>query len=280
MATIPSTTYSKDFNTSPNWAVKNNKNVSANKTVECGCICDGMQRAPDAYTVKITSKPVNISGGERIIINSLLQNTTNMRVTSQWGPLSPMGALTSIADVTAQALFKKSLQTRYTSRRIWKGTSPVTITLPLKFMAVRNGWKDVVQPSMYLQRMALPSLGSDFKGDEGPFSALLVPPGPSPFNVEDIVEADRLKNTGLGKSLATGWNTKVEVGKFLVFDNVIVKDVSVTFGSRMMSSGHPTESNVEVIFETYEIVTKKVLENDVYQKGSFGDIGANIGALL
>jgi len=200
---------------------------------------------PDEYIATIISSQIGI-------VRAVLQDTVKIGVGSEWEPF--MGesfdnnALGQAAEMTAQ-VFKKSLKNVVTSRRKWKSTAPVQISLDLVFQEESNAQEEVVKPCAMLQAMSLPA---------ETFMGFLVPPGPSPFST-------KMPN---GKSLEFNPEASdiiaVYIGTFLGFRNVIVKSVDVTFDTRYNEKGFPIAAKVNLVFQTYEVLTKGKL-GDVYK---------------
>ena len=137
----------------------------------CGYVPDGERGVPDEYLVKII-----VSGGKKSdpqksgttspikqVIVGVLQSSIDMAITAEWESAIPseyLGALGGVANIATQGLGGFSLQTCLTSRRIWKGTSPVGMNVSLKFQAVNDDdestYEEVVQPIQYLQMIASP----------------------------------------------------------------------------------------------------------------------------
>lgn len=198
------------------------------------------------------------------VVNALMQENINLKVTSEWVPFIKPEGITADVNSIAQILTKHSLISRQTSRRIWQGTSPIEITVNLKLEAVYDAKREVVRAAMRLQQMALPSEGSSDNGAFG-WIPTLIPPGPSPFSLEELPYLGGADNTNIGKHLKSGDRISITLGQFLSFYNIIVKDVSVDFSSRLTVDGDPIGAIVSMTFQTYEILTKDKLRH-AYEK--------------
>ena len=192
----------------------------------------GGAKIPEAYRVTVTSS----THGS---VWARLQKDFTLGSTSRWEPFIKGVDNPTIAAIAG--LFNRSLQLAVTSRRVWLGTSPVRIELPLVFLAEDNVDNDVIKYVQALQYMALPKNPTTGAG-------FLVPPGPSPF-------------VGIN-GLEGGDQIDVSIGKVLGFQNVIVKEVTVTYSTRMSAEpeGRPMMANVLMVFETYEIITAEGLQ--------------------
>jgi len=220
---------------------------------------------PEAYKVKIYSTYLGRRGQQAII--ALLQDKVSFNVTSDWEPL--IGSIPGFDQINAglQVITggTASAVTSITSRRIWKGTSPIKITLPLRFEAVRDALREVVYPCLNLKKIALPnrtpipfqiggvSIGQLIDRNNLESFVTLAPPGPSPF--PEIQQY--------------GDQITIQIGTLWKFDSVIIKEVNVDFSTKYTSEGYPISADVNLIFETYEIMIKEQLDN-VYQVGVAG----------
>jgi len=246
---------------------------------EYGYRVDG-DAIPPEYLAKVTS----IRNGATII--SPLQNDIMIRVESRWEPLVPTSLLAT-GNLIVQALTegRKSLITKATSRRVWSGSSPMILSLRMRFEAVVDPFVEVAEPCRILQSMSLPSEPGGAKAnqigvtnhqmiqdvanhlDKLPF---LGPPGPTPFTTEGVLNLQRASSelgdtTGIVEGLKGGDKIMVELGRFLTFYNVIVREVTATVPIKFDQHGSPVSATVLVIFETYEMMTVEGL-SDAYQK--------------
>jgi len=220
---------------------------------EYGYVADG-KRIPEAYLVRISSIR------NAATITSPLQEDINLKLESHWSSLLPTGLLQQV-DKGAQLISggRVSLITKATSRRVWTGSSPMVISLQLRFEAVFDPINEVVNPIRILAAMALPKETIlQRKGkvagsiNELPF---LGPPGPSPFLTEGVLGKSGNKVSGFLDSLQGGDNIQIELGRFLTFYDVIVKSVSPTIPIKFDPSGNPISATVNMVFETYEMMT-------------------------
>ena len=182
---------------------------------EYGYKPDGRELPPE-YLVRVTSLR------NRVTIKSPLQEDIHLKVNSQWVPLLPHNLLTT-ANLLVQAttLGRRSFITKATTRRIWTGSSPMRLSLKMRFEAVEDEIKEVAFPLYYLSAMALPSqrnltekemnasvngslglkigglIGKGLKklsekaediATLGGIIPLLCPPGPSPFSTQTILD--------------------------------------------------------------------------------------------
>ena len=202
---------------------------------------------PQEHRVTIIDDyPVSGSTGQRKVdtIDAILQDKVTLSTESKWESFNELevgGGIAQVVNAVAQ-VFRQSLSTRFSSRRMWKSTSPVTLTLPLRFEAAENTFNEVVEPCMKLNRMALPS-----DGGIGLFGIkLLNPPGPSPFTLP-------------GETTNPGEKITINVGTYLTFNQVVVENVTVTYNKKLDTEGYPISADVAITFQTYEILTKQSL---------------------
>jgi hypothetical protein len=197
---------------------------------------------PEAHLVTILD---TIDDKVQTPIYAALQDKVTFLTESKWESFNELdagrGVDTQIINAVAQ-VFRQSLSTRFASRRMWKSTSPVSITLQLKFESVENSWRDVVEPCLRLNKLALPTDGTLGIGSV----KILNPPGPSPFTV--------------GNNKFRGEWIDIQVGKYLLFKTVVVETVSVTFNKKLDTDGLPISADVAITFQTYEVITKQTLE--------------------
>lgn len=242
---------------------------------------------PQEYLVSITSIR------NRCSIVAPMQEPIRMEIESKWDPFIPSSILNE-GNIIAQAMTKgkTSLITRASTRRIWQGSSPIRLNLKLKFQAVNDAFREVVEPVRLLQSIALPSeprnsgsganvgllldsIGALFNFDwsgaaakAGEFLStvpLVSPPGPTPFTVEGILDLgeastnQRTKENEIREGLQGGDIIVIEIGRFLTFYNVIVNRVVDEVPMMMTSDGDPVGASVDITFETYEMITTEEL---------------------
>jgi hypothetical protein len=67
------------------------------------------------------------------------------------------------------------------------------------------------------------------------------------------------------EGLKGGDKIMVELGRFVTFFNVIVREVSATVPIKFDPLGNPVSATVNMVFETYEMMTVEGL-SDAYRK--------------
>jgi hypothetical protein len=242
---------------------------------------------PDEYLVRVTSYR------NECTVVAPMQDNINLNVTSNWEPLIPTSIL-RYANIAVQVVSGggRSAITSSTTRRMWTGTSPMSVTLKLKFEAVNDPYYEVVEPCRLLQAMAVPSdpdtsrgfvgLGevvtgakkaavAAMTGDLEPaknfVSSLpaLRPPGPTPFVWDNLLSGptnwtDKVRED-IENSAKSGDFIIIELGTFLTFWSVIIRENGVIYKTKFDKSGDPVSAEAEVRFETYEMPTKESLEH-------------------
>lgn len=159
-----------------------------------------------------------------------------------------------------------NLVTQSLTAQVWQGTQEVDFSLTFELVAENDPDTDVVQPIKRLMMLTLP--------DVGPIG-LLTPPGPV-IDFARSAESLRQSATSIGASALSSITGRgatditpakvyykndisLEIGRFLKFPSVVVRNVS--FNGKMMfhKSGLPISASVDVSFGTFVVPTK----NDV-----------------
>jgi hypothetical protein len=235
---------------------------------ESGMVSDDGTALSESYKLSIYSSALKHT------VRAVIQDKVGFFVNGEWAPFIPTTGLSNEINQITQLMFKRVLIARFTSRRIWSGTSPVELTINLAFNALTDARLNVVTPVLKLLQMAAPSESSQGTGIK-----TLVPPGPSPFYTEADKDAIKKgvteyiddKSGTLTESvinhLNEGDNITVTIGKYLKFEKVIVKNVSPVFNTQHDANGFPIAANVQITFQTYEIPTKQTLENMILASG-------------
>ena len=195
---------------------------------------------------------------ELVVVKAFIQNQVELKVESKWGPFMDLGGIKEDVQSLFQLITRRALVTQWSSRRIWKGSSPMVMSIPIRFEAINDAEKEVVMACKKLQQLAAPRKGFSFsKGSV--LDAFLVPPGPSPFSAEQILS--KIGGENIEGHVSTGELTTIEIGSFLIFEKVVVREVTVVFDNRMSVTGHPIGATATIVFETYEMLTKNDLDN-------------------
>ena len=229
-----------------------------------------------SYKVHIRSNGENISP----VMGYLQGDSLNLSLKSQWeSAFSMLNSFARVANAPAQYAAGTTLKPRALTRRIWTGNNPLTLTLPLKFQAVSDTFKNVIEPCIALQLMISPRIGE---------LGFLVPPGPKPMygitealgkKIESVTGVAVEKVIGGGKkfieeettatknilkvanSIKTkfvekGDNIRIDIGKFLRFEHVVITDLDIKYGTKFDTDGNPVSAEANITFETFEVLTQ------------------------
>lgn len=215
-----------------------------------------------------------------IIIKAPIQDKITTRTTSTWSPISGASFVSSIYNTLAQITTGRSLVSRFASRRIWSGTSPIDFTLNLKFEAINDTNKEVMQPILELQRMCLPYSGHGVSANDAVSGAdasilkkisnvtsefFLAPPGPEAFSIKGAAfgsNRDLLNNEEL---------ITILIGKTLTLKKVIIKDIVIDRAPKFEKGGNTISAIASVNFQTFEIITKETIDS-IYTGSSANEI--------
>lgn len=183
---------------------------------------------------------------QKVTIRALLQEKFEMATESDWSPLTAATIVTRFGSEAA-ALVQRSLVSRWLSRRIWRGTTPIDFTLNLKFEAERDPLREVKLPCIELQRLNLPYVGLKTAGE-----MFLSPPGPAP------IQLGTPEDKGMGEII------NITIGGLVYIKRCVVKRVNVVYHPRFGIGGLPMGADVSINFQTFEIMTKESLDTGVY----------------
>ena len=187
---------------------------------------------------------VTINDYSGAVVQGSLQDKIQMKVANEWQPLgnSSVSALTN----TELQLVGLSSKSQFGSHRLWGGTSPLRLTISLKFLGYSDG--DVTSNLKSLLKMASPSS----------VAGILIPPGPSPIGdgrggLLDEIAAGLKQIFGSGP----GDQVSITIGKVLFFNSVIIQSVTVDIDNKFMRGGSPVFGEATIEFETYQVITKE-----------------------
>ena len=185
-------------------------------------------------------------GGREFAIFGYIQDKITLNASSTWEGITQGLPGDIDADLKAgiklgAGLLGRTEISTLSTRRKWAGSSPISLSLKLKFEAFKDAYKEVMLPCIALQSLMLPRGGL--------FNTVgLIPPGPSPFDfsLKGEQESER------------GENIRIAFGTYLTFKSVIIKDVKVTMDNRMSATG-PIGADVDMTIETYQMLTREDL---------------------
>jgi len=196
----------------------------------------------EAYRVRVISRFPNPNG---TVVKAWAPTNFQLQVESSWDtPFADVGG--GLVGTTLSAL-GLSLKSKPASLNIWSGSSPITLTLPLEFIAETNARQDVVTPIRQLMSLALPSLESD--------GIRFIPPGPTAYDLQGTVKG--LSGIDIGSGKQRGDRIDIVVGKFLRFENVVIVSVNSDYTLKMSVDGAPMKATAEITFRTFTTLDKE-----------------------
>lgn len=245
-----------------------------------------IQAAPLEYYVRITSYAT------KSIVVGLLQGPISLSASGIWENFistDVSGPVSNLVELISN--YRVSLVTKASLRRKWKLSTPLSMEIVLKFEAVEDPYKEVVEPCKILQSLVLPSEGTNkYMPGQINFNLLkpktwsealkvtsllpcVHPPGPSPYSLEDILNVDSdlislYKRDAILSGKRGGDFITIGFGTFLYFENVILRKAAVQYEPRFDFKGNPISATVALDFESFEVLTKETLDR-AYQMGSY-----------
>jgi len=231
---------------------KQGSNASGNSlqlSLSVSGVCPEDIKIPDPYLVIIQGERTEGAVKEVWKIYSSLQEDFAFHVKSDWEGFDPF-KLGKAGEQLAR-LAGGTLKSTFSSRRYWSGTSALDLTLKLQFQAYDDPYKCVVEPTLRLLQLAAPAVNEDF-------FHMLVPPGPNPFKTESVFGIQLPAK--VVEHLNRGDNISISIGRQWLFESVIVSDVRVSYPTKYTRVGHPVTANVDLSFQTYEVITKEALD--------------------
>jgi len=187
-------------------------------------------------------------------IYAFLQEKFVFNVSSEWTDSGVVGGIPAIANDISQILTGQTLLNTLTTRRKWRGSSPVSLQVKLRFEAFEDVKKEVILPCYKLQALTLPD---GAKTEHGEW--FLRPPGPNPFWMPQLnASTAGFERFGKGDAIS------ITIGGFIKFVSVVVSSVEITYESRMSKDG-PVGAEAVVNFQTYEMLTKDSLLESYYK---------------
>jgi hypothetical protein len=230
--------------------------------ITCGLPQSLLSTTNNRYVVRIQA----IDGKSyNITVYAFLQDNFKFNVDSTWDKLGmpkSIQKIGQIGQVITQGTTGKQLYNAALTRRVWTDSSPIKLELKLKFEAVENVFKEVIQPCVYLQSLVLPRHGSTLI-DKATEAFSLIPPGPNPARWSET------HGSIAGVLGASDGTIGISIGDFVEFNCVIIKSVQIDYGTRMAQEG-PVSAEVVVNIETYEMLLQEDLIDAHKVSGNFG----------
>lgn len=199
------------------------------------------------YVVRIQQ-----AGGNAV--KAFVPETFQLGVVSSFGQPFGQGLNASAAGKASIMMTGNALTSQSMTAQIWEGTQPIEITLELEFVAESDPLIEVLLPIQRLLEMTMPSRGLG--------GYLLEPPGPVYKDLINWAAFDKARNALGIDGIASGGGAAakqiaVQIGNFILFDNVVIEQVNSTFHSLMHESGIPMRATVSVTFKTFFIQLKE-----------------------
>jgi len=220
--------------------------------IVCGVPESALSGISDRYILELTADlGGNVlgfgTGKHEFTVHAYLQDKIVLTSQSNWeGIVQSMpgvGELIKGVDTVSQAALGRTAISTVSTQRKWTGSEPIGLIFKLKFEAVNDVYREVLLPCMGLQSLTLPRGG--VMNTVG-----LIPPGPSPFT---------LTQSGKTEFETRGENITINIGNFISFRSVIVRNVRVTYENRMSDVG-PIGAEVELTVETWRMLTREELQ--------------------
>lgn len=178
--------------------------------------------------------------GLNFVFEGSLDETFGFSLAANWSsPFaelfnSALGGQSGAGAVVKQAIAAAGItvNNKLSTAQVWDSSSPISFSIPFTFIANENPAKEVKERVLQLLKCVAPGEG----GEIGSMSTILKSPGPTIIGT----------GTDLGGRLIT-----LELGKFLVLKNCIIKGVNVQFDTIMGLEGIPHRAKVQVDIESY-----------------------------
>ncbi len=195
-----------------------------------------------------------------IVIRALLQEKFEITTEAKWNPLSIATVMQSFSGELL-SLAGLAPVNRWSSRRHYDGTTPLSFTLNLKFAAEQDAEREVLLPIKEIQRMILP-----YVGDRGSGHWFLAAPGPNIYQWKWGKEYFSKPEAMSGQSTPGGVGEVVDIkiGKLYYIRKVILQKAVIGVHPVFAEGGMPLVATAAVTFETFEIMTKNALDTDLY----------------
>lgn len=209
---------------------------------------DGSNSADTTHSVRITS-----TSRASTPIKAYLPDTVSLTVASDWS--APFADATEGKLNTLASLFGASLKTRASTAQIWQGSTPIEVTIPFVLTAETDPAEEIMFPISELMKLCLPAAKDGRFLPPGPnFKSYLLSHATSDSSTDKTIRSLAKNSKKIG---APGESITVEVGKFMVFDRVVLLSVSPTFSTqRLHHSGLPLKAEVEITFRKYTTSVK------------------------
>jgi hypothetical protein len=219
----------------------------------------------DYYLSELSQNVVIRCGPKAVHVESVLSEPVQVDGSASWSEflqpfiesLSGGSGIVTLADFFGR-IQGNGLRQPWMSRKIWQGSTPLRLSLNLKFLATGGtsmrgdleehlrepGFYEVYQPTCQLMSLVYPGGSGDGKN-----ITHFTPPGPSAFHAFEGGDAMRGQQGKLG---VVGHPVDVRVGNFILFQNCFVTNCSVRYSSTLDAGGYPMSATAALAIESYE----------------------------
>jgi len=191
----------------------------------------------DLYTVRLTIRDDDtINGGKPYTIIANLPERWHTSMSAQWSTpfarsdLSQLAGRAASAVEAASALSGISTRLKPSTVQVWESSSEMTFSMDLAFVAYADAGKEIREVHRNLLKLVAPS---EIAG------MVLRSPGPTPLNA--------LSNS-IGLS---GRRISLELGRYLMLEDVIIKSVSCDMPSMFEKNGIPISMTASLEISSY-----------------------------
>jgi hypothetical protein len=239
-------------------------------------------------------------------VQGILADAIPFSMDSKWD-VSAIGALGAaekvlkVADDLGQLAGGWSINQPFLNRRRWGGTSPLEMTIQVRFVAralqgqngeiIPNARQDVYNNVVKLMLMLMPRLlGSISNSLEGIASAFSVP-GPAPFDGAFVTLLESISSLDVPKGVSEGDPVSIMIGSpdrpIVHLERVYLTKINGTFSKALSDDGTPLSAHVNLTYASMDTPFFKTGEgvggNNPFLKSSyanFNNVAQELGDLL
>lgn len=151
------------------------------------------------------------------------------------------GAMGMVNRATS-AISGSQLKSQLTSAQQWNGTNPPSIAFTLEFNADTSSVNDVMQPIANIISMCVPEVINNIR---------VAVPGPTPADAALAFVNKVSSNTGTSSMKLEGDRIQLFVGKWLYWDNVVITNLGLKFGTKLGPEGIPLRATATVTMKPF-----------------------------
>ena len=217
--------------------------------IDAGVPTYGMKVNPN-YLVRIKQ-----AGGPGVA--AYMPETFQFAVSSNFEMPYAQGIQGGINDA-AKIIFGQALVSQAMTFQMWAGTNPIETSIELEFVVEKDPVAELLRPIRNLMQMCLPSRGA------GGF--LLEVPGPKYLDSVDWEELLTQRREGANGTAANKQIT-MQLGRFMVFDSIVIESVNTTVHTQMHLTGIPLHATCAVQFKTVFVPLTNDLPGMFFERG-------------